>query len=235
MSTIHFIGGEKGGVGKSVVARILAQYMIDKDIPFAAFDTDRTHGALLRFYSDYTSPSVIEDYQSLDAIVEAAVAKPEHNIIVDLAAQTHYPLANWIENSGVIELAEEMGIRLYYWNVMDSGKDSVDLLEKLLNQYNAKLNYVLVQNQLRGEEFTTLEFSGVKDRALDIGAKIVVIKHLHNPTMQKIDANSLSFWAARKRDLEHLNTLGLLDRQRVRMWLNHAYNQLDLIIDCNLP
>ncbi|HSS39597.1 MAG TPA: mobilization protein, partial [Polyangia bacterium] len=26
MSTIHFIGGEKGGVGKSVVARLCAQY-----------------------------------------------------------------------------------------------------------------------------------------------------------------------------------------------------------------
>jgi len=229
MSTIHFIGGEKGGVGKSVIARVLAQYMIDKNIPFIGFDTDRTHGALLRFYSGYASPTVIEDYQSLDAIIETAVANPEQRIIVDLAAQTHYPLADWMETSGVLELAEEMGISLYYWNVMDSGKDSVDLLAKLLDQYGAKLNYVLVQNQLRGEEFTTLEFSGVKDRALEMGAKVVVIKRLHAPTMQKIDANSLSFWAARKRDLEHLDTLGLLDRQRVKMWLNHAYNQIDLL------
>ena len=28
---IHFIGGEKGGVGKSLTARVLAQYMIDKE------------------------------------------------------------------------------------------------------------------------------------------------------------------------------------------------------------
>ncbi|MDO9048516.1 MAG: hypothetical protein Q7U66_12385 [Methylobacter sp.] len=41
MSAIHFIGGEKGGVGKSVVARVLAQYMIDNEIPFIGFDTDR--------------------------------------------------------------------------------------------------------------------------------------------------------------------------------------------------
>ena len=53
MSTIHLIGGEKGGVGKSVVARLLAQYMIDHEIPFTGFDTDRSHGSLLRFYSDY--------------------------------------------------------------------------------------------------------------------------------------------------------------------------------------
>ena len=41
MANIHLIGGEKGGVGKSVVARVLAQYMIDKDIPFVGFDTDQ--------------------------------------------------------------------------------------------------------------------------------------------------------------------------------------------------
>ena len=30
MPSINFIGGEKGGVGKSVLARVLAQYFIDK-------------------------------------------------------------------------------------------------------------------------------------------------------------------------------------------------------------
>ena len=54
MAHIHFIGGEKGGVGKSLTARVLAQYMIDKNIPFMGFDTDRSHGALMRFYSPAT-------------------------------------------------------------------------------------------------------------------------------------------------------------------------------------
>ncbi len=41
MATLNFIGGEKGGVGKSVAARVLAQYFIDKGLPFTGFDTDR--------------------------------------------------------------------------------------------------------------------------------------------------------------------------------------------------
>ena len=96
MATIHFIGGEKGGVGKSVVARLLAQYMIDNEMPFIGFDTDRSHGALLRYYAGFASPTVIDSYQSLDAIMEAAVNQPEKNILVDLAAQTSHPLARWI-------------------------------------------------------------------------------------------------------------------------------------------
>jgi hypothetical protein len=227
MSTIHLIGGEKGGVGKSVVARLLAQYMIDHEIPFTGFDTDRSHGSLLRFYSDYASPTVIDNYESLDAIIETALAQPEQRILVDLAAQTHYPLAQWIEESGVLELAEELGISICYWNVMDSGKDSVDLLNKLLDQFRTRLNYILVQNQLRDERFNILELSGVKERALAFDAKVITIKRLHAPVMTKIDSNSYSFWAAKNKDSESLSALGLLERQRVKMWLNHAYKEIE--------
>jgi hypothetical protein len=229
MSIIHLIGGEKGGVGKSVVARVLAQYMIDNDIPFIGFDTDRSHGSLLRFYADYASPTVIDNYQSLDVIMETAAEHPEQRMLVDLAAQTHYPLAKWIDESGVLELAAELGISLYYWNVMDSGKDCVDLLDKLLDQYDSRLNYVLVQNQLRDDNFTILESSGVKDRALALRASIITLKRLHAPVMTKIDGNSSSFWAAMNKDTENLNTLGLLERQRVKMWLRHAYEQIQWV------
>ncbi|OYV20493.1 MAG: hypothetical protein CG441_368 [Methylococcaceae bacterium NSM2-1] len=230
MSTIHLIGGEKGGVGKSVVARLLAQYMIDHEIPFIGFDTDRSHGSLLRFYNDYASSTVIDDYQSLDTIMETASANPEQRILVDLAAQTHYPLAKWIEESGVLELAEELDISICYWNVMDSGKDCVDLLDKLLNQYGSRLNYVLVQNQLRDDNFNILEFSGVKDRALDLNAKVITLKRLHAPVMTKIDSNSYSFWAAKNKDADNLNALGLLERQRVKIWLNHAYREIESLV-----
>ena len=225
MSAIHLIGGEKGGVGKSVLARILAQYMIGNKIPFIGFDTDRSHGSLLRFYTDYTSPTIIDDYQSLDAIMEAAAENPEHRILVDLAAQTHHPLAKWLDDSGVLELADELGITLYYWNVMDSGKDCVDLLGKLLDQYESRLNYILVQNQLRDENFTILESSGIKNRALALNARVVFLKRLHAPVMTKIDGNSSSFWAAMNKDVENQNALGLLERQRVKIWLRHAYGQ----------
>jgi hypothetical protein len=229
MSTIHFIGGEKGGVGKSVVARLLAQYMIDHDIPFIGFDTDRSHGALLRFYADYASPTIIDNYQSLDAIMESAVAQPEQRILVDLAAQTHHPLAQWLEESGVLELAEELGITVCYWNVMDSGKDCVDLLDKLLNKFGLSLEYILVQNQLRDDNFNILEFSGVKDRALALNAKVMTLKRLHAPVMTKIDSHSYSFWAAKNKDTDSLNALGLLERQRIKIWLNHAYKEIALL------
>lgn len=229
MANIHLVGGEKGGVGKSVVARLLAQYMIDHNLPFIGFDTDRSHGSLLRHYSGYASPTVIDNYENLDAIIEVAAANPEQRILVDLAAQTHHPLAKWIDESGVLELAEELGIKICYWNVMDSGKDSVDLLGKLLDQYGSRLNYVLVLNQLRDESFGILENSGLKERALSLNAKVITLKKLHAPVMTKVDGNSYSFWAATNRDASTDNALSLLERQRMKIWLGGAYKELDSV------
>src|ERR1700678_4401379 len=166
MANIHLIGGEKGGVGKSLVSRVLAQYMIDNKLPFLGFDTDRSHGALMRFYAGFASQVVVDRYETLDAIIEAAVEQPDRRVLVDLAAQTHEPLVKWMDDSGVLETAEELQVAFCYWHVMDSGKDSVDLLKKLLDRFGARLHYVLVLNQLRGDNFEIFEKSGERERAL---------------------------------------------------------------------
>jgi hypothetical protein len=229
MANIHLIGGEKGGVGKSLVARILAQYLIDKQLPFLGFDTDHSHGALMRFYSGFASPVLVDRFESLDAIVEAAVAEPNRSILVDLAAQTHELLAKWMDESGLLELASEAGFVLYYWHVMDSGKDSVDLLSKLLDRFGDRLRYVLVLNQLRGDDFSLLKKSGEEARALALGARTVCIKRLNDGAIQKIDATSSSFWAAKNSTEKEKTGLGLMDRQRVKMWLRATYQEIDAV------
>jgi hypothetical protein len=225
MAKIHFIGGEKGGVGKSLMARVLAQYLIDRGDPFIGFDTDRSHGALMRFYSGYASPVVVDRYEALDAIMEAAVEQPERRILVDLAAQTHDPLVRWMDDSGVLNLADETGVAIHYWHVMDTGKDSVDLLTRLLDRFGTSLKYVLVRNQVRGNDFSVLEQSGQQARALGLGARIVSVKKLHESAINKIDATSSSFWTAKSGDGHP--ALGLMDRQRVKMWLRDVYRDLD--------
>jgi hypothetical protein len=227
MAHIHFIGGEKGGVGKSLVSRLIAQHLIDHQQDFLGFDTDRSHGALLRFYAGYASPVLIDRYEALDSIIEAAVEQPGRRLLVDLAAQTHDPLVKWMDESGVLEMAAESGFRITYWHVMDSGRDSVDLLKKLLDRFGGRLDIALVRNQMRGDDFGILERSGEEQRALSLGARVVTIKHLSDAIVQKIDATSSSFWAAlHDTDKSHTG-LGIMDRQRLKMWLRDAYGQIE--------
>jgi len=225
-SKIHLVGGEKGGVGKSMVSRLLAQYFIDHEIPFVGYDTDRSHGSLLRFYADYALPTLVDRYDALDRIIESAVEYPGRRVLVDLAAQTHDPLVKWMDESGVLDMADLSGIALNYWHVMDSGRDSVDLLTRLLDRFGQRLRYVLVKNQMRGDDFSLLEGSGQLDRAMGLGARVVTVRKLHDVVVQKIDAKNSSFWAAKNSGGADSAGLGLMERQRLKMWLSHAYAEI---------
>lgn len=226
MTHLHFIGGEKGGVGKSVVARVLAQYFIDKSIPFLGFDSDRSHGSLLRFYADFAAPAALDRYEGLDSLIETAAAQPDRRLLVDLAAQTYGFLTQWIEESGLLDLREALGLSLTYWHVMDSGRDSADLLATLLDQFGGRLPIVVVLNAVRGGDFSILEASGTLARAKELGATVITVGRLQDSTMQKIDAHDTSFWAASNRGGRDGAALGLLERQRVRNWLHRAYEEI---------
>jgi hypothetical protein len=230
MSSINFIGGEKGGVGKSVASRVLAQYFIDKGQPFTGFDTDRSHNSFTRFYADFASPVIVDSYESLDLLVGEFEFEPsngrKNRVVVDLAAQTAGPLARWIKESDLIPLLGEMGVVVNFFHLADAGKDSVSLLDKLISHYGAGPNYFVVKNLGRGLDFSLLDESDALQKALALGAKVIYLPQLHEASMIKMDRHNMSFWAA-------INTttgpqaLGLLERQRVKTWLNACYAVLD--------
>lgn len=229
MSAINFIGGEKGGVGKSVVSRLVAQYLIDHQMPFVGFDTDRSHATFSRFYGAYASPTVIDDYASLDRIAEVITEEPTRQVLVDLAAQTMPSLSRWIEDSGLLEVLAEDKIPLRFWHVMDDGKDSLTLLSNLLATYGSSVSYVVVLNHGRGADFRAFNESEAKRTALAHGATIVELRRLHEASMRKIDRYDTSFWAA----LNHRGGeqgLGLLERQRVKVWLARTYEDFGRLL-----
>jgi len=230
MASLNFIGGEKGGVGKSVLSRLLAQYFIDRGRPFTGFDTDRSHTSFTRFYADYASPVIVDRYEGLDKIAsrfeEVPVIGQQESVIVDLAAQTALPLARWIKDSDLLPLLGEMGVTVNFWHLADAGKDSVDLLERLLNTYGPGPNYIVVKNLGRGSDFSELEQSAALKKALALGARVVTLAQLHETSMRKIDRQNASFWSAINNRTEG-ETLGMLERQRVKTWLKNSYEMLD--------
>jgi hypothetical protein len=232
MPSINFIGGEKGGVGKSVVSRLLAQYFIDKGRAFTGFDTDRSHTSFTRFYADYAAPVVVDTYEGLDHI--AGVFEEDQsegtapNIIVDLAAQTAGPLARWIKDSDLVSLMASIGVTVNFWHIADAGKDSVDLLDRLVATYGAGPNYIVVKNLGRGSDFSLLEESNALKKAMALGGYAISLAQLHEASMRKIDRQNASFWSA-IHTTSGPDALGMLERQRVKTWLKGAYATLDAL------
>ena len=223
MSRIHFVGGEKGGVGKSVVARLLAQYFIDKTMPFSVVDADRSHGAMVRHYAQFTNPGDLDNFETTDHIMQLAL-DADQRVIVDLPAQSERHLFNWMTKNGIVELAEESKIPITFWHVMDDGKDAVSLLQSLLVKYGSTVGYIIVKNYGRGADFSSFEHSEARKLADQAHAKIMELDELHKPTMRKIDNLSASFWSAIHNNQDGL---GIIERHRVKVWARNAYREFD--------
>ena len=230
MSTIHFIGGEKGGVGKSVVARLAAQYCIDRAIPFVAVDADGSHGALVRFYAAYTRPVDLTSFEGADEILALAMAEPRR-VLVDLPAQSARAVGAWIDEGGILDLAAESDVRVVFWHVIDDGKDALTTLDKLLARYGDRVRYCVVKNLGRGKDFSLFERSATRATAERLGAAFLELPELHGPVMQKIDRGDASFWAALNGPAQGPEALTRMDRQRVKVWLQAAFDQLGRLGD----
>jgi hypothetical protein len=223
-STIHFVGGEKGGVGKSVVARLVAQYFIDQNLPFVALDADGSHGALLRYYRDFARSIDLTRAESADDIMALAI-DGDRRVLIDLPAQSDRLLSAWIAEAGILELARESDVGVVFWHVMDDGKDSLTMLDRLLSRYGNTARYVIVKNLGRGRDFSLFDESPTRAKADALGAAVWELPELQMAPMQKIDRFDASFWAA----IQNPNFAGgaftRMDRQRIKVWLQAVYDQ----------
>ncbi len=227
MNQVHLIGGEKGGVGKSVMSRVFAQYCIDRCIPFQGFDSDRSHSSFMRFYEGFTEHVGLEDFQSLDRLAEAALRGDGVQVLVDLAAQSSTSLRGWMDDTGVMELFRDSGVMVNCWHLLDDGRDSLEMLGRLLEEFKTEARYVVVLNHGRGARFDAFHASAQKIRALELGAKIIELPKLHEGSMRQVDHSNSSFWSATHANEEGDQLLGILDRQRVKVWLRKVYSELD--------
>jgi hypothetical protein len=228
MSTIHFVGGEKGGVGKSVVARLLAQLFIDRELPFAALDGDQSNPALVRYYADFTQSVELDRLESADQILESAVGA-ERSVLVDLPAQSHRWLQRWFAETDVVRYAQETGVPLVFWHVTDGGFDSVTHLERLLDALGSAVQFVIVENQGRSKDFSQFEASAARQRVLELGGRVVRLPELDAPVMYKIDRFGSSFWAAIN-GASGERALSALERRRAKVWLGKAHAALEAVL-----
>ncbi|VUD68111.1 hypothetical protein TDB9533_03992 [Thalassocella blandensis] len=230
MGKLHFVGGEKGGVGKSFFSRLLAQYFIDSQTSFIGFDSDSSHSTFTRFYGEFATALNVDDDSSLDQLIDAAEENPEANIVVDLAAQTTAKLQNWMQNCDLFSIMQEMNYQVYFWHVMDDGADSMLVLQNLLNTLPQEAyQLVVVQNYGRGNTFVNFEESSTCTQARLQNARFIRLAKLQEGLAQKIDFKNFSFWAA----ANNKELMKTVDRHRIKTWLNFSYTQIRKTLEGN--
>lgn len=227
MSTVHLVGGEKGGVGKSVVSRVLAQWFIDHEQPFVAADADTSHGALLRYYAQFAQAIDLESFPSADQIMDRALGA-DRRVLVDLPSQSARLLKRWMDAGDVVSFAKEMGVRLVFWHVSDGGFDSVEELGRVVSVFGERLRLVVVKNWGRSSDFGQLDRSHAMERAQELGARVAELPVLDAATMYKIDQLGSSYWAAVNSATGDF-ALPPMERRRAKLWLDRCYAELDKV------
>jgi hypothetical protein len=134
MATMHLTLQAKGGVGKSYVASILAQYLTEAGCAVRCIDTDTTNPTLLKYeplaaeYLQLSHDHVI-DPRALDRLVETVTgAAPETHFVVDVGSNGFETLMAYAVENALFELLAELGSRVVIHAVVAGGPDAAETL-----------------------------------------------------------------------------------------------------------
>lgn len=221
---IHLIDGEKGGVGKSLFARVLIQYFMDKKYPFLAVDADRSNPDVSRIYESVCREALFSEdekkFYEADKIFEWAF---DNSIIVNLPAQVYPVVTSWIEKNNLIELGKQSKITFCKWFVCTGGYDSVQLFLKSVQHFDKKIAHILVRNFGLEDDWSSVEeMEEVQNAIKKYDVKVIDFPKLYSRERNAIDARGITFELAR-----NSQEFGVLGRQRIKSFMLSAYEAFE--------
>lgn len=129
---VHFILQGKGGVGKSLIASVIAQFNKSKGRDLVVYDTDPVNATLAGYKELNTQRlelmrdgSLVE--RNFDSLIEEIVEKDSH-FVVDNGAASFIPLSFYLAENDAINLIAENGKQVYIHTVITGGQALRDTL-----------------------------------------------------------------------------------------------------------
>ena len=227
MPELHFVGGRKGGTGKSFVMKVLADCHFYKKIEFAIAECDRVNPDVGRIYRRIFS-NIIYAYFTEDerrrSKADVLFAKSlEVRVLANLPAQVHESMKAWFEYDALYELAQQEDIRFVHWYVSNGGYDSIKLFSKTVDDLGQWMSHIFVRNWGLCDDWTHVDAdknfqTTIKDH------RIPVIDLPKCPYFERnfIEAHQLTFLEA-----ETHSELSLVSRQRIRNFLRKALAEFE--------
>jgi hypothetical protein len=217
--------GEKGGVGKTTVARVVADFLNSRKTSFRAFDAEGSLGQLLRFHKNETASVDVGDAASIAPVLDYVMDGAGRRIaLVDLGARSGDDLKNWLYRGGALEEAEggRLGITVVY--VLGGAVDSVGHLKECFNALGRDVSYIVVKNFGVAAKFDIYDQSNIRKDLLAIGAKEVSLPALDGSVYQAVDRSSLPFSAFAEAQGPDF---GFTERRYCRTWLRESFAALE--------
>lgn len=224
MSVIHLIDGEKGGVGKSFIARTMIQYGLDRDLPFVAVESDRSNPDVSRVYKNVCKFAVFSEDEKqadkADRIFEYAIEKP---VIVSLPSQVERAVQTWIDRNELLKFGDEHGVSFCKWFISNGEYDSLRLFQASINHYGSQITHILVRNFGLCDEWSQVD----DDESLTKLIKKYKVKVIDFPKLGHRERYLINRHQLRFDDATKSKELTILGKQRVVNFLKGAYSAFD--------
>jgi hypothetical protein len=228
---VIIVGADKGGVGKTTVARTLLDYFTAHQVPVRAFDTEAPRGTLKRFHPELTEvvdvALVADQMKIFDTLnsAEAAVT------LIDVRAGLMSPTLKALRDIGFIDAAKKGQITFAVFHILGPTIASLDEITETA-AYLGDARYFMVKNFINNTHFFEWDeathasyFKQIKD------AVELVIPKLNEMASEQVELASvpyLTFISNKKQSGEPASYSFVL-RGYVRHWLGNVWAEYDRI------
>src|SRR5215831_16885315 len=149
---VVLIGGDKGGVGKTTVARTLLDYFARQQLRVRAFDTEAPRGTLKRFHPDVTDVVDINHVPDQMRIFDTVNSTDAAVSLIDVRAGLLSPTLRALRNIGFIEAAKRGEIAFVAFHVLGPSISSLDEIGEIAD-YLGDARYLMVKNFINNPYF----------------------------------------------------------------------------------
>ena len=237
MKKVHLMLQGKGGVGKSFVASMVAQYLKDRHYPVVVVDADPVTQTLAGYTALGVERLNLFDGQGINTKnydpLFVRTIEDDTNFVIDNGPSTFFPLCNYMDESRVTSMISDSGKQVVIHIVITGGQGLYETLSdfsKLAKIFPDHVRFAIWLNpywgpiEADGKTFTDFKvFKSNEDRV----AGVVDI-----PGSQTFDRDlsdmlilNLSF-----DEVVQSPAFGLIARSRLLKMKDAIYNQLDTVI-----
>jgi hypothetical protein len=228
---VVLIGADKGGVGKTTVARTLLDYFTAHQVRVRAFDTEVPRGTLKRFHPEVTEIVDINLVPDQMKIFDTLQEGDASVTLIDVRAGLMSPTLKALRDIGFIDAAKKGQLTFAVFHILGPSIASLDEIAETA-AYLGDAKYFMVKNFINNTHFFEWDeathssyFKRIKD------AVEITIPKLSEMATEQVELASVpfvTFIANKKRNGEAANNSFVL-RGYVRHWLGNIWAEYDRI------
>jgi hypothetical protein len=236
---VILVGADKGGVGKTTVARTLLDYFAAHQMPTRAFDTESPRGTLKRFHPDVTEVVDVTSVPDQMKIFDTLSAADAQLTVIDIRAGLLSTTLRSLRDIGFLDAAKKSQLTFTVFHILGPSIASLSEIDEI-SGFMEDANYVLVKNFINNTTFFEWDpatyntyFNKIKD-ALNI-----TIPKLNEMACEQVEIASVPFvsFVANKTTSSQAAAYSFVLRGYVRHWLGNVWAEFDRVklIDKVMP